>query len=70
MRAIVQAEIFILNLRNGCEETFWGMLQECTVEAFENSASYCVFLTCLAASPVFIYVTVLGGFFKDLHQKK
>lgn len=67
------AGILILHLRNGSKKTLWGkrgfMLQECTVDAFENSANYCVFITCLAASLIFICIMVLGCFFEDLHTK-
>lgn len=43
----------MLNLRNGCEKTFGGrrgFMQESTADAFENRASYCVFITCVSSS--------------------
>lgn len=52
-RATVQAGILMLNLRNGCEKTFGGrrgFMQESTADAFENRASYCVFITCVSSS--------------------
>lgn len=68
------AEILIRNLRNGCEKTFWGkrgfMLQESTADAFENSASYCVFITCISSSHTFLCIIVLGCFFGGFHKKK
>lgn len=45
------------------------MLQESTADAFENSASCCVFITCVSSSPAFLCTLILGCFFVSFHKK-
>lgn len=62
----------MLNLRNGCEKTFWGkrvFMQESTADAFENRASYCVFITCVSSPHTFLCIMVLGGLFGGFCKK-